>query len=616
MRSTYWPVFFSSILLSLPYPISFVSAGVTAKGSFDKFDLPIIKHTDATVDTAKSALDDYMWPTDASRVITSTFGEYRQTHFHAGIDISTNNKTGYKVFAAQDGYVWRIEVSSNGYGKMLYIKHKGGYITAYAHLKRFNNEINAIVRREQLRLERYPVEIILDSTELRVKKGEFIAYTGSSGIGTPHLHFEIRDEHLNPVNPLLFQNLAVDDSIPPFIRSLSISPLDENSSVAGSRQPLIVKALTKQGHLYRIPQKIVVSGKIGLGINVRDRINGTYHRIGIYRLELYLDDSLTFATKFDRLPAKESRQVLLYYDLPLIKKRKGKFQKLFAEEGTSLPIFEERAPGAGIVDANRIEEGEHTFQIVCKDQRGNACEVRGRLATFHRENKAVHLSLTSGTKISDNTSQDIFTIPSDRSGWFSFDNDTLQVVYDSGAVFKPLNIRLEKEHLKTTIIYHFAPRDVLLNKGIRVFVRSLNPAKRDNASRALYFRENRRWELRPTSFENTTKYFSTTLPHTLGDVALLEDSIPPRITFLKIAMQGKRPLIRFKLYDDRSGIDAEKIKMYIDNVFIIPEVDGERWRVRYESDEQLETGKHTLHIVVKDKMNNESSLTRTFTITR
>ena len=38
----------------------------------------------------------------------------------------------------------------------------------------------------------------------RVKKGDIIGYSGSTGIGTPHLHFEIRNANEQPLNPLAF----------------------------------------------------------------------------------------------------------------------------------------------------------------------------------------------------------------------------------------------------------------------------------------------------------------------------------------------------------------------------------------------------------------------------
>src|SRR5438105_1830788 len=64
-------------------------------------------------DTLKTDLKDYIWPTDASMKITSSFAEYRSTHFHGGIDISTNGHTGYKVFAVREGYVYRIRIMAN-----------------------------------------------------------------------------------------------------------------------------------------------------------------------------------------------------------------------------------------------------------------------------------------------------------------------------------------------------------------------------------------------------------------------------------------------------------------------------------------------------------------------
>ncbi|MGB5875120.1 MAG: hypothetical protein WBH56_15480, partial [Bacteroidota bacterium] len=67
-------------------------------------------------DSIRTDLSDYLWPTDASNTITSTFGEFRRTHFHAGIDIRTHDRTGFPVFASRDGYVSRIWASPNGYG--------------------------------------------------------------------------------------------------------------------------------------------------------------------------------------------------------------------------------------------------------------------------------------------------------------------------------------------------------------------------------------------------------------------------------------------------------------------------------------------------------------------
>src|SRR5512134_1440768 len=92
-------------------------------------------------DSLRTDLRDYAWPTDASRKMSSAFASFRTMHFHAGIDVSTNGRTGYKVFASRDGFVSRISVSPYGYGKLLHVRHPDGFTTVYAHLKGFSREI-------------------------------------------------------------------------------------------------------------------------------------------------------------------------------------------------------------------------------------------------------------------------------------------------------------------------------------------------------------------------------------------------------------------------------------------------------------------------------------------
>ena len=214
-------------------------------------------------DSIKTDLKDYMWPTDASTKITSSFAEYRSTHFHGGIDISTNGQTGYKVFAVRDGYVYRIRIMANGYGKMLYIKHRDGYYSTYAHLLTFSDDINSLARKEQYRLGTYAIDLTLDPSVAPVKKGDVVAFTGDSGFGPPHLHFELRDENLNPINPLLCENFMVGDNIPPSIRRVMVTPLNASSWIDNSLRPKILSRFPGRKSHVRIPQTLRAHGLIG-----------------------------------------------------------------------------------------------------------------------------------------------------------------------------------------------------------------------------------------------------------------------------------------------------------------------------------------------------------------
>src|SRR6056297_2382524 len=80
----------------------------------------------------------YSWPTEASRYLSSTFGETRAAHFHAALDIKTWGRKGYEVYATRDGVVDRIAIGPRGYGKVIYLKHDDGSYSVYAHLLSFN----------------------------------------------------------------------------------------------------------------------------------------------------------------------------------------------------------------------------------------------------------------------------------------------------------------------------------------------------------------------------------------------------------------------------------------------------------------------------------------------
>ena len=110
----------------------------------------------------------WQWP--LNHIDISTHGTYgtRGRKFHQGIDLRT--PTGTPVYAASDGEVTYVGSKVRGYGKMVVLKHDGGFFSVYAHhsknLVRFGS---------------------------KVKRGDLIAYSGRTGHATgPHLHFEIR----------------------------------------------------------------------------------------------------------------------------------------------------------------------------------------------------------------------------------------------------------------------------------------------------------------------------------------------------------------------------------------------------------------------------------------
>lgn len=121
--------------------------------------------------------------------ITDGFG-YRvnpitgDRRLHKGIDIAA--PMGTPIWAVADGTVLTVDYEGGGYGNFLEIRHDDGTVTLYAHAHRI------LVQKGQ-----------------RVRRGEVIAEVGSTGRSSaPHLHFEVKPDGKNPVDPLTYVAIA------------------------------------------------------------------------------------------------------------------------------------------------------------------------------------------------------------------------------------------------------------------------------------------------------------------------------------------------------------------------------------------------------------------------
>ncbi|MGQ9600492.1 MAG: peptidoglycan DD-metalloendopeptidase family protein [Anaerolineae bacterium] len=98
---------------------------------------------------------------------------------HRAIDIGA--PIGTPVYAADSGFVTFAGWTELGYGRLIVIDHRNGFVTYYAHLDTCYVEAGA-----------------------SVGKGTLIGAVGDTGRSTgPHLHFEIRDKGAQR-NPLVY----------------------------------------------------------------------------------------------------------------------------------------------------------------------------------------------------------------------------------------------------------------------------------------------------------------------------------------------------------------------------------------------------------------------------
>jgi len=294
-------------------------------------------------------------PLDIPHSYAGNFCELRPNHFHGGLDIKTDGKEGLKVYAAAEGFVSCIKVSTYGYGKVMYIDHPNGYTTVYAHLQKFAPEIEKFVKQRQYLLEKFDVDIEFKPTDFPVKKGDWVALSGNTGgSGGPHLHFEIRDtQTTNAFNPLLFGYPSQDD-IAPQVYKLVAYPIGEESAIEGvqeERDVLLGKDKKGEGYL---TSKINAQGRIGLGVYTLDKMNGTRNTYGVYRISLWVNGSEKLSYTFDELVKGEDPYLNTLIDFPLYIKTGVRVQHLYREPHNKLSIYTTPPESDGII---QVEDG-------------------------------------------------------------------------------------------------------------------------------------------------------------------------------------------------------------------------------------------------------------------
>ena len=274
--------------------------------------------------------DYFRAPVDFDMYLSGNFGELRSNHFHAGIDIKTQGVTEQRVYAAADGYISRIKVEAAGYGNTLYITHPEGYTTVYAHLDRFRKDIDEYVRDKQYSNQKHTLNTFPEKEEWPVKKGELVAYSGTSGYSFgPHLHFEIRDAaNQEPMNVMLF-GFDIKDHVAPRIFSLYMYPGKTGFEVAGDSG----KYFLKDG------DTLSASASAGFGIEAFDYLNGAHNRCGIYRIRMLIDDVLRYDWSMDRFPFSRARYINSYIDYDAKLRHKILVQKTFVEPNNHLDLY-------------------------------------------------------------------------------------------------------------------------------------------------------------------------------------------------------------------------------------------------------------------------------------
>ncbi len=268
------------------------------------------------------------------------------------------------VLAVDTCWVWRIRLWNGGYGKALYAQLPDGKIAVYGHLSGFVPEIEAVVEKEQDLKGTYEVEVYFEPNVFAFLPGETLGFSGDTGSGPPHLHFELRSgrhDH-RKINPFP-EYMIFSESLPPRIRRIMVTPLSADCAVNG-------RYGTTRLRVDQVPDTLRLTGRFGVSVNADDRARCD-RTLTPTRYEAWIDDVALWKLNLDRFPFSKSHFIGSIYH------RGGEdtFVRLYDPYGLDLRGFTCVPDGISTLPAG-LAEGYHRLRLTVADAWGNVDSLR------------------------------------------------------------------------------------------------------------------------------------------------------------------------------------------------------------------------------------------------
>jgi len=524
---------------------------------------------------------------------SGTYGELRPNHFHAGVDLKTQGREGFPVYAVEDGFLSRIKVDTGSYGKVIYLDHPElNKTTVYAHLNRFSPKIQNYIKGEQYLHQTYEIQRYLRPTQIPVKKGEIIGYSGNTGNSFgPHLHFEVRDrESEEPMNPLQF-GLEATDNDPPTIQGLYLYESEEPQVVTTfeNRTMIAMKTVKERIH-YSATDTISVQGYYSFGIQSFDRLDLSANKNGWYRLELKRNDSLITELTIDRFNFTENPLINRSIDYHFYETSNNRVLLTTKEASNPLGFFK-NSPSTELFKA---EVGKIDYwKLTLSDYSGNTSSIDWTTKGVEGVKK--------------------LTIPFGNSTINQTVNNQLleaQLIAIENSIYSMEGIDF---HLSGDTL-SIGPKDVLVRNPLLLQIIPKEIKQKPSWGSYAFFGQIGKKE---TNF--IRKVESDTLSVTLrntGDFHFAYDSIAPIVTPRNFssgqAINGYRYL-EIEADDKETGIKS--FEGYLDGQWVLFEHEPKQNRFTFDtSDILLIPGVHTLEFEVEDLLGNKAKKIFSLTI--
>jgi murein DD-endopeptidase MepM/ murein hydrolase activator NlpD len=543
--------------------------------------------------TIKNIPPDYFInPLDIDLKLSGTFGELRSNHFHSGLDIKTNQRTGAPVFATASGYVSRIKIERYGYGKAIYITHPNGYTSVYAHLEKLAPRLEKYVKELQYKNESYTIQLYPNDLELRVDQGEIVAYSGNSGgSGGPHLHFEIRDSAARPINPMMM-GIEIEDTKAPKVKEIKVYPISEDATINGKHEEQLLRMIPLKDGNYKV-EPFHAYGDIGVGVNTIDQQNNANNQNGVFQIATYLNGTKNFELTFDQYAFDETRYLNQMIDYEYFKKTKNRITRLYVPKSSPLSLYKNHINN-GVLKL--YEPGvAHVYQIEVKDYKNNKVTV----------NMSIKNDVVAPDQQLLNTDQLTHV---DHHMTFAQNYGAFSLMIPKGALYDSAFLDISQN--ADTLKVH---SDILpLHKNM-IISYDMSSKKKDRMNQyyigrvtdwgAVYHVNTRR--------RGTVLSASTSI---LGTYAISKDDVPPTIQALNFDDKqwiSNHKVLKLKIDDKDTGVDGYRAT--VNGKFILMEYDYKTGELVHDFEDGIVTDtENQLKVIVTDNVGNSATFEATF----
>ena len=528
--------------------------------------------------------------------LSGTFGELRTNHFHSGIDIKTNRVEGLNIYSYEKGYISRIQVSTYGYGKAIYITHPDGKITVYAHLSKFSEKIQNYVKDIQYKRKKFAIKVYPNESEILIEKNEIIGYSGNTGSSSgPHLHFELRDKNNMPVNPLKYRNIEIIDTIIPSLKGVYYKELKYNNGKLEDNYSRFkkIKFIENDNGKY-LTDTIYTNGVIGFGVNSFDLMNNSNNVYGLNKIITKINDSVNFKINFDKFSFDEWTYINTYVDYAYFKRTNEKIQKLYIENINPLNLYD-RSLGDGALKLNDSKNILINYKIILFDFNNNTTVINIPIV-FTDQRKEEIFQKKGNINIQNNLDKKIRlenyfvefkkgTFDYNTSLTISESNNTINIDNDTIPLRKPFTIKYS--------------------------LKNIDDSRKKYLYLAMKGPKNYHY------FISSEKFNDSIIGHAkkLGKFKILTDSIPPDINFYNLKNNqwiSNRKKLTIKINDNESGIKS--FNGWINNKWILLEYESKKNMLTYDFEDKVNSNdsKNELVVSVKDNCGNVSMKKITF----